>query len=61
MYQRNIDTTQNDFNRFDDDIWAKAEAEKNQQDMQRMQNDAPKPQQRVSGPLGNNEENHEND
>lgn len=61
MYQRNIDSTSNEFNRFDDDIWAKAEAEKNQQNTQQMQNDVQKPQQRVSGPLGNNEENDENE
>ena len=32
MYRRNVDDTQGETNRFDDDIWAKAEAEKAMQD-----------------------------
>lgn len=30
MYRKNIEDTENEFNRFDDDVWAKAEAEAEQ-------------------------------
>ena len=51
-YAKNVQDAQNDkFNRFDDDIWAKAEAEKEQQDLQKMQNNAPKPNKMDKGPV----------
>jgi hypothetical protein len=51
QYARNIDDTANDFNRFDNDIWAQAEAEKQQQDNAAMQNSVMKPQQTQQGPI----------
>ena len=51
QYAKNIKDTQSDFNRFDDDVWAKAEAEKNQQDNAMMQNTVMQPQQAQQGPI----------
>ena len=52
QYAKNVQDAQNDtFNRFDDDIWAKAEAEKEQQDAQEMQNSVPMPKQGDQGPI----------
>lgn len=51
QYARNINTTEPDFNRFDNDIWAKAEAEKQQQDNMKLQNSAKQPVQNQQGPL----------
>lgn len=51
QYAINIDDTANDFNRFDNDIWAQAEAEKQQQDNAAMQNSVMKPQQTQQGPI----------
>ena len=55
-WAKNVMDSQNEFNRFDDDIWAKAEAEANkqQQTSQKIQNDAPKPKQSENGPLAKN-------
>lgn len=51
QYARNINTTEPDFNRFDNDIWSKAEAEKQQQDNMKLQNSAKQPVQNQQGPL----------
>ena len=53
QYAKNIKDTSN-FNRFDDDIWAKAEAEKRQQDMDKMKASVEKPNPTKSGPIINN-------
>jgi len=55
MYQKNIADTENDFDRFSDDIWAKAEAEKQQQDADRMMKSVPMPDKKKQGPLVNKE------
>ena len=55
MYQKNIADTENDFDRFSDDIWAKAEAEKQQQDADMMMNSVPMPDKKKQGPLVNKE------
>jgi hypothetical protein len=51
QYAKNIEDTETQINRFDDDIWAKAEAEKQQQHDTMLQNSAAKPQQAQSGPV----------
>lgn len=51
QYAKNIEDTETQINRFDDDIWAKAEAEKQQQHDAMLQNSAVKPQQTQSGPI----------
>jgi hypothetical protein len=51
QHAKNINDTANDFDRFDNDIWAKAEAEKQQQDNAMMQNSVMKPQQTQQGPI----------
>jgi hypothetical protein len=51
QWAKNIDNTDTQFNRFDDDIWAKAEAEKQQQNDAMLQNSAMKPQQAQQGPI----------
>jgi hypothetical protein len=51
QWAKNIDNTDTQFNRFDDDIWAKAEAEKQQQNDAMLQNSAMKPQQTQQGPI----------
>lgn len=51
QYARNIIDTEDDFDRLDNDMWAKAEAEKQQQDNAMMQNNAMKPQQTQQGPI----------
>lgn len=51
QYAKNIKDTQSDFNRFDDDVWAKAEAEKNKQDDAMMQSSVQQPQQAQQGPI----------
>ena len=48
---KNVEDTDTQFNRFDDDIWAKAEAEKQQQDNAMLQNSAMKPKQTQQGPI----------
>ena len=51
-YAKNVQDAQNDkFDRFNDDIWAKAEAEKEQQNVQKMQDNAPKPKEMEQGPI----------
>lgn len=45
QYAKNIKDTENDLNRFDDDIWAKAEAERD------AQNIVPQPQANTNGPI----------
>lgn len=53
-YAKNIRDTENEFNRFDNDIWAKAEAEKEQQQQKNdimLQNSAKKPEQTQEGPI----------
>lgn len=51
-YRKNIENTKNDINRFDNDIWAKAEAEAQQQN--KIQNSAMKPEQSKQGPINTN-------
>ena len=51
QYAKNIKDTESEINRFDDDIWAKAEAEKQQQDNAMLQNNAMKPKQSQQGPI----------
>lgn len=51
QYAKNIRDTEKELNRFDDDIWAKAEAEKNQQDNAMLQNSARQPKQAQQGPI----------
>lgn len=48
-YAKNIKDTENDIDRFNDDIWAKAEQERD------MQNTAPKPPSNTNGPIINND------
>lgn len=55
MYRKNIEDTENDFNRFDNDIWAKAEAEKEQQNRQMVQQSVPAPKTNDKGPIKDNE------
>ena len=54
QFAKNIEDTENEFNRFDDDIWAKAEAEKQQQDNSKMQQSVKKPSQMQQGPINVN-------
>jgi hypothetical protein len=51
QWAKNIDSTDTKFNRFDDDIWAKAEAEREQQQNTMLQNSVKKPQQSQQGPI----------
>ena len=51
QWAKNIDSTDTQFNRFDDNIWAKAEAEREQQQNTMLQNSAKKPQQSQQGPI----------
>ena len=51
QWAKNIEDTDTEFNRFDDDIWAKAEAEKQQQDNAMLQNNVMKPKQAQQGPI----------
>ena len=53
QYAKNIQDTENEIDRFDNDIWAKAEAEarKQQNNDAMMQNSAMKPQQTQQGPI----------
>ena len=51
QWAKNIDSTDTQFNRFDDDIWAKAEAEREQQQNTMLQNSVKKPQQSQQGPI----------
>lgn len=50
---RNIDNTENDFDRFNDDIWAAAEAERKQQDMAKEKS-VKLPKQNQQGPVDTN-------
>ena len=51
QYAKNITDTENEMNRFDDSIWANAEAEKEQQNNIMLQNSAKQPQQTQQGPI----------
>ncbi len=51
QWAKNIEDTDTEFNRFDDDTWAKAEAEKQQQDNAMLQNNVMKPKQAQQGPI----------
>ena len=51
QYAKNIKDTENEFNRFDDDIWARAEAEKEAQNNVMLQNSVKHPQQSQQGPI----------
>lgn len=51
QYAKNINDTENEFNRFDDDIWAKAEAEKQQQNDAMLQQSVKMPKPTQSGPI----------
>ena len=48
---KNINDTSNETDRFNNDIWAKAEAEKEEQNNAMLQNSAEKPTQNTQGPL----------
>ncbi len=62
QYAKNITDTENDLNRFDDDIWAKAEAEKEQQNNIMLQNSVKQPSQNQQGPINTkNNDKKEND
>ena len=54
QYAKNIKDTEKDIDRFDNDIWAKAEAEKEQQDNTMLQNSAKRPQPTQQGPVAQN-------
>lgn len=54
QYAKNIEQTKNDFDRFNDDIWSKAEAEREQQQNAKIQNTIKRPQQMQQGPLAKN-------
>lgn len=54
MYQRNIRDTENEIDRFNDDMWAKAEAERDKQNNEKLQNTAPTPPKRNDGPVVDN-------
>ena len=56
-FRKNIEDTENEINRFDDDIWAQAEAEKNRQDSERILNTAPQPIKNNEGPIVDNLDN----
>ena len=51
QWAKNIEDTDTQFNRFDDDVWSKAEAEKEQQDNEMLQKNVKKPQQSQQGPI----------
>jgi len=55
QYAKNIEDTDTQFNRFDDDIWAKAEAEADANQQQRidtmLQNSARQPKKMKQGPI----------
>jgi hypothetical protein len=57
QYAKNIKDTEKEVNRFDDDVWAKAEAEKNQQQDSMLQNTAMKPKQTQQGPIAQDKNN----
>lgn len=62
QYAKNITDTENDLNRLDDDIWAKAEAEKEQQNNIMLQNSVKQPSQNQQGPISTkNNDKKEND
>ena len=50
-YAKNIRDTENNMNRFDDDIWAKAEAERQKQNNDRMKATVQKPTPTKNGPI----------
>ena len=51
QYARNIKDTENEIDRFNDDIWTKAEAEREQQNNTMLQNSVKKPVQSQQGPI----------
>jgi hypothetical protein len=51
QYAKNIQDTENEIDRFNDDVWTKAEAEKQQQNDAMLQNSVKKPQQMQQGPI----------
>ena len=59
QWAKNIEDTDTQFDRFDDDIWAKAEAEKQQQNNTMLQNNAMKPKQSKQGPIAPGKNNKE--
>ena len=59
QWAKNVEDTDTQFNRFDDDIWAKAEAEKQQQNNTMLQNSAMKPKQSKQGPIAPGKNNKE--
>lgn len=54
QYAKNIEQTKNDFNRFDNDIWSKAEAEREQQNNAKLQQGITMPKPSIKGPLKQN-------
>ena len=63
QYAKNINDTENEINRFDDNIWDKAEAERQQQQNTMLQNSVKQPQQSQQGPIDvkNNTKNDKNE
>lgn len=63
QYAKNINDTENEINRFDDNIWDKAEAERQQQQNTMLQNSVKQPQQSQQGPIDvkNNTKNNKNE
>lgn len=59
-YQKNYQDTINNFDRFNDDMWAKAEQERELQNNSQLQNSAPKPPVRNDGPVVDNSEEEKN-
>ena len=57
QYAKNIKDTEKEVNRFDNDVWAKAEAEKNQQQDSMLQNTTMKPKQTQQGPIAQDKNN----
>jgi len=51
QYAKNIDDTANEIDRFNDDIWAKAEAERRAQDDAKIASTVSKPKNVKSGPI----------
>ncbi len=60
QYAKNIEDTETQINRYDDDIWAKAEAERQQQNRQMVQQNVPAPKTNDKGPVKNNDFEKEN-
>ena len=56
MYQKNFQDTENEIDRFNDEMWAKAEQERNLQNNNLLQNTVPNPPKRDDGPVVSDDE-----